>query len=75
MFPNVGLSICMSMCNLFSEKHIGKPHKWMHLCIKTSHPVISPTTFHLNPTRWHTSPGTLNSSTNFLYPSHDEHTD
>ena len=31
-----------------------------------SHPVISPTTFHLNPTWLHTYPGTLNSSTNFL---------
>ena len=32
-----------------------------------SHLVISPTTFHLNTTRLHTSPGTLNSSTNFLW--------
>ena len=32
-----------------------------------SHPVISPTTFHLNPTRLHTSLGTLNLSTNFLW--------
>ena len=31
-----------------------------------SHPVNS-ATFHLNPTRLHTSPGTLNSSTNFLW--------
>ena len=32
-----------------------------------SHPVISPTTFHLNPTLLHISQGTLNSSTNFLW--------
>ena len=32
-----------------------------------SHPVISPTTVHLNPARLHTSPGTLNSSTIFLW--------
>ena len=32
-----------------------------------SHPVISPTPFHLNPTRLHTSPGSSNSSTNFLW--------
>ena len=33
----------------------------------TEPPVISPTPFHLNPTRLHTSPGSSNSSTNFLW--------
>ena len=32
-----------------------------------SHPVISPTTFYLNPTRLHTSLGTLNLSTYFMW--------
>ena len=32
-----------------------------------SHPVISPTILHLKPTRLHTSPGSSNSCTNFLW--------